>query len=662
MEQILLNNRYRLIQRIGIGGMAYVYEAEDTLLKRRVAVKILKEQYLEDAEFVNKFENEAQSAASLNHPNIVNIYDVGNEERDGKQLHYIVMELIEGSTLKEAIAAKGKMENEVIVRIAKQIAKALKCAHENKIVHRDIKPANILIMKSGDIKVADFGIARISSSSTITYTNSILGTVHYISPEQAKGRYTDHKSDIYSLGIVMYEMATGKVPFDADNSVGIAIKHIQEEAIPPREINQLIDPGLESIIHKCMEKNPNDRYDSVDDLIYDLSHYKNMDDTVLIKSARGGYAEESVGNSSPFDRSRRIGKNRKRAHKNEEAYYQSRYDQDEDEEEERSGGRWFPVVLGIIALLTILLVVAFFGRKNLESLNEVKTKVPAVVNLSEKEAVKLLEQNELKAKILERVYDAKVDAGQVVEQSIVEGTMVDKGSEIGLKISMGKESVTVPDLRNLTVSEAIERLQKDGFAVGETIHENSQDVEKDRIIRTEPGVGASVEAEARISIIVSDGPEKKKTVVPVLIGTDQDKALEAIRSANLTVGALKTENSRYDVGTVIKQSIKSGEKVDEGTAIDLVVSLGPAISESEEEKTKIYKVNVFPPDGKTSFILQVYDYNKSKEHPIFEETIDATKLNPNGSVTVKVKASSNAKLHFFIDGHSADASKVNKDE
>ena len=643
MEQILLNKRYRLIQRIGIGGMAYVYEAEDTLLKRRVAVKILKEQYLEDAEFVNKFEKEAQSAASLNHPNIVNIYDVGNEVRNGKQLHYIVMELIEGSTLKEAIATKGIMENEVIVKIASQIAKALKCAHEHNIVHRDIKPANILIMKSGDIKVADFGIARISSSSTITYTNSILGTVHYISPEQAKGRYTDHKSDIYSLGVVMYEMATGKVPFDADNSVGIAIKHIQEEPVPPIDLNKYLDPGLESIILKCMEKNPGDRYDRVDDLIYDLAHYKNMDDTVLIKTPSGVYEDNHLGKKARG-----------------EAYYQSRNYDDDDEyyEEDGKRNRWFPVILGIIALITIVLVVSLFGRKNLEDLNSAKTKVPAVVNLTESAAVKLLEDNGLKAKITDRVYDPKVDSGLVIDQSISEGTKLDKGSEVGLKISLGKESVKVPDLKNLTVAEAIDKLQKNGFTIGETNRENSTDVEKDHINRTEPAAGSQVESGARISLFVSDGPEKKTTVVPVLIGTDQNKALEALKSANLTIGKLDTENSRYDAGIVIKQSVKSGERIDEGTSIDLVVSLGPGVKDPEEQK-KSYKVNVFPPEGKSSFIFQVYDYKQSRENPIYEESIDSSRVNERGSVTVKFTAQSNAKLHFFIDGQPADSSKVN---
>lgn len=266
-----LGNRYNIIEKVGTGGMAYVYKAEDKILKRLVAIKVLKEQFIEDQEFSKKFEIEAQSAARLSHPNIVNVYDVGTDRIDDRIIHYIVMEYINGRTLKDLIREKGKLSTTEAVSYSKQIASALDLAHRNGIIHRDIKPQNIMINDEGMVKVTDFGIARISSSATITYTSSILGTVHYISPEQAKGSFIDYKSDIYSLGIVMYEMLTGRVPFDAENSVGIALAHIHEKVEAPRILNPSISPRLNSIVLKALEKNPENRFSSCRELIRALN-------------------------------------------------------------------------------------------------------------------------------------------------------------------------------------------------------------------------------------------------------------------------------------------------------------------------------------------------------------------------------------------------------
>lgn len=250
----ILNGRYEIIEKVGIGGMAIVYKAKDIYLKRIVAVKVLKEQYLEDKEFIKKFVIEAQSVANLNNQNIVKIYDVGQHIEDGKIYNYIVMEYIKGKTLNELIKDKGRLNSNAVVSISKQIASALDCAHKHHIIHRDIKPHNIIIDENLNVKVTDFGIARIATSSTITYTSSVLGTVHYISPEQAKGKFIDEKSDIYSLGVVMYEMVTGRVPFDTDNAVGIAMQHINEPLVEPIKLVPNLEPWLNATIVKCMEK------------------------------------------------------------------------------------------------------------------------------------------------------------------------------------------------------------------------------------------------------------------------------------------------------------------------------------------------------------------------------------------------------------------------
>ena len=299
MDNIILGNRYQLDKLIGVGGMAKVYKATDRLLQRQVAIKILKDQYAEDDEFVKKFSNEALSAARLSHVNIVSVYDIGEDLVSGKKIHYIVMEYVDGETLKDLIDSKDLISNHDIIDYSVQIAQALSSAHQSNIVHRDIKPQNILMDKFGLLKVTDFGIARVSTNATITYTSSILGTVHYISPEQAKGKFVDEKSDLYSLGVVMYEMATGRVPFDADNSVGIAVMHIQDEPEEPKTINPNISDRLNAIIMKLLNKNPQDRFSNAKELIKALED-ENYDLGIVKKEDTAKIPMDEVGEETKF--------------------------------------------------------------------------------------------------------------------------------------------------------------------------------------------------------------------------------------------------------------------------------------------------------------------------------------------------------------------------
>lgn len=371
-----LGNRYNIIEKVGTGGMAYVYKAEDKILKRLVAIKVLKEQFIEDQEFSKKFEIEAQSAARLSHPNIVNVYDVGTDRIDDRIIHYIVMEYINGRTLKDLIREKGKLSTTEAVSYSKQIASALDLAHRNGIIHRDIKPQNIMINDEGMVKVTDFGIARISSSATITYTSSILGTVHYISPEQAKGSFIDYKSDIYSLGIVMYEMLTGRVPFDAENSVGIALAHIHEKVEAPRILNPSISPRLNSIVLKALEKNPENRFSSCRELIRALNSRDIFSD---------------ISNRAVYN------PNSKRKIKKKVAIYKTDHQQERaDKKNQKNKKNVFLKILASLIIISILFFVAR-GLSNTFKKNEVE--IPSVVNKSEAEALALILNSNLKYSI-----------------------------------------------------------------------------------------------------------------------------------------------------------------------------------------------------------------------------------------------------------------------
>ena len=643
MKPILLNNRYRLAQRIGQGGMAYVYEAEDLVLKRKVAVKILKEQYLEDEEFVQKFENEALAAASLNHPNVVNVYDVGREPFDDRVLHYIVMELIEGTTLKEAIRTHGIMSSAVVAKTGQQIALALARAHEVHLVHRDIKPANILITKSGDIKVADFGIARITSSSTVTFTNNILGTVHYISPEQAKGQPVDAQSDIYSLGIVMYEMATGKVPFDAETSVGIAMKQIQEQPVAPIEQNPSLHPGLNRIILRCLEKNPEDRYASAEELAEALDNYHDFDDTVFLPSAS---SREETGNTPVVPV--------------QEAVYQSRGVRTPIEKKAKKVNIR-TISLVAVAIIVVLLTVFFFYQKQQREKDRYAM-VPAVINLEEKNALDQLAKNDLKGAVTERRPDEEVEEGIVIDQSIMSGTPVEKGTTINLVVSSGKKQKPVPDVSGKSIEEATKILQEAGFRIGQTKMVFDEHAEKNQVVGTEPSAGAEAENGSRIVLIVSKGKEAVMTVVPVLLNKTQNQALAEINAAGLKLEKVNTAFSSYPSGTVISQSIAAGTQVEQNSAITITVSMGEETSSSEDNTTKkmIYKTRIYPPAGKETFEVTIYDLNESRDEPVFKKIFNASDANGEGYISADVEAMEGAQFSIYIDGVLAEANRQNK--
>ena len=493
----ILNGRYEIIEKVGIGGMAIVYKAKDIYLKRIVAVKVLKEQYLDDKEFIKKFVIEAQSVANLNNQNIVKIYDVGQHIEDGKIFNYIVMEYINGKTLNELIKDNGRLNSTAVVSISKQIANALDCAHKHHIIHRDIKPHNIIIDENLNVKVTDFGIARIATSSTITYTSSVLGTVHYISPEQAKGKFIDEKSDIYSLGVVMYEMVTGRVPFDTDNAVGIAMQHINEPLVEPIKLVPNLEPWLNSIIVKCMEKTPENRFDSASSLIKALDD-KHIDNNQKVtfndNSDRAIYRESVYKTSKAKDSNKPIIRN---SNKNREQL------------NKKKGIFDYSITYVILALL-IIASVFFIYRLAVSNKATDNVKVPAVTGLDKDEAIKLLKEKKLNGLIVKTVNDDSVEAGKIVEQSPAANSEVKEGTNVELTVSVGKNKTIVPNLSNIDLDKVEDILSKSNLSLGKVERKYDDKVDENKIISQSVNFGEEVEKGTKIDIVVSRGKEDKK--------------------------------------------------------------------------------------------------------------------------------------------------------
>lgn len=654
MDKIILDNRYEIIQQIGVGGMAKVYKAKDRLLDRFVAIKVLKEQYAEDDEFLKKFNNEAQSAAKLNHINIVNVYDIGQDLFEGKKIYYIVMEYVEGETLKDLIDSEGQLSNHDIIDYSVQIAQALKSAHNSGIIHRDIKPQNILIDKYGLAKVTDFGIARVSSNATITYTSSILGTVHYISPEQAKGKIVDEKSDLYSLGAVMYEMATGKVPFDADNSVGIAVMHIQDKAKPAKELNPNLSDHLNYIIMKLLEKEPANRFLNASELIDSLenpqvnNYDKSMEETAKIPIV------------VPNKEQKKKKAEKKTKKKEEEAVYVSPTD-----EETPSTKKDKPIKLWPIALLALILVgaVYYFLSRPTDS----QIEMPTVINLTQEKAVKELEKRGLKANILRTEESDEYDKGKVMKQDPEANTKVDKGTIVNLVISAGRE-VAVPDLSGLTVAEAEEALKDVGLSIGRTSTEYDDIVAKDLILKQDPKPDTNIQAGSKVDVVVSAGAEEKivNVEVPNLLGIDENQAINLISQYGLTLRNIDYKESEdVEKGLVMSQSITSGTQVAEGSNIDIVISTGkkenpPKENQGEEKPKNVdLKLNIYT--GNDNFNVKIFklDENGKRSDILYNQNHSREDLDEQAVLNLNFQSIENTQFEVLVDEESYGVYTVN---
>ena len=558
MVQRVLDQRYELMELVGSGGMADVYKAQDKLLNRPVAVKILHEQFRRDAEFIGKFHREAQAAARLSHPNIVNIFDVGIFGDD----HYIVMEYVPGDTLKNLIHRMGHLPVEDALRIAREIAEALAMAHANNIVHCDIKPHNILMMENGHAKVADFGIARAVTESTMTYSGNVVGSVHYFSPEQAKGSYITPKSDVYSLGVVLYEMLTGKLPFTGETPVGIAMKHLQEEPVPVRQLNPDIPPIVEAIVMKAMSKDPAVRPDSAE-MFRDLQEAEHIVHGSVTMPAPDPYATQVIP---------RMQEDMPAAH--------ARNDTGRVPEGKRSS---FPSKIFLAGLVMVLFlgffVGAFISFGKFWSTEEVI--VPDVVGKQMTLARQILEDNHLRVSVAE-AYDATVPPGQVVSQSPEASATVKTERLVTIYVSKGGEDMEMPDLKGLSRSAAETRILKMGLKMG-SIYEKHSSEEGGTVIATDPPGGTKIHKGTTVDFTVSKGEKTKKVPVPDVTGSTLEAARSSITAKGLRVGSITKQTSKQAEGTVVSQSPVGGE-VDEGSSIDLVVAEPETVKEKEKVK------------------------------------------------------------------------------
>ena len=565
----VLNNRYEIIKKIGVGGMATVYKARCNVLNRYVAVKVLREEFITDEEFIKRFNSEAQAAASLTHPNIVSIYDVAN---DGN-IYYIVMELIKGKTLKEIIDTDGVLSWKWSVNIAIQIAQALEVAHRNNIIHRDIKPHNIIITEDGVAKVTDFGIAKAVSNSTITAFGATIGSVHYFSPEHAKGGYTDAKSDIYSLGVVLYEMLTGKVPFDADTPVSIALKHMQEEAVEPIKLNPNIPQSLNDIIMKAMKKEPSERYMSATEMLEDLrevlknpdgNFVRMADDVTIARTQRVPTINSNTGETSKKEEFQEVEKKK--------SFF--------------SEHKALKIALIVVLVIGIFVGAIFAGYSILNASKPKEVQIPNLVGMTQEEAQSTLLGLNLKYKVIEERYDEEIEADVIIQQDpkFIENFNVLEESTVEVVVSKGKEIVVVPTVVGKTQEEAEQELEELGLKV-EIIEENNDKVEAGYVIKQEPVEGEEVAGKSTVKVYVSKGV--KMVTVPNLIGKSLDEAKKLIEDAELTLEAVITEtDTTKDDNTIIKQTLEATKEVEVGTEITITVNSLPQI------KTGTVNINV----------------------------------------------------------------------
>ena len=595
-DGIVLGKRYEVLSKVGAGGMADVYKGRDQMLNRYVAIKVLKKEFREDENFVRKFRSEAQASAGLLHPNVVNVYDVGED----RGLYYMVMELVEGITLKEYIEKKGRLSHKEVISIAIQMCSGIGAAHAAGIIHRDIKPQNIIISKDGKVKVTDFGIAKAVTSNTIS-TNA-MGSVHYTSPEQARGGFSDQKSDIYSIGITLYEMVTGQVPFDGDSTVSVAIKHLQEEITAPSELVSDIPYSLEQIILKCTQKNAERRYPNTDELIQDLKRSLVDPDGEFVVIPPLGNADTLIITDEELDE---IQNSYDEDEYDEDEYDEDEYDEDEYDEDEydedeydvddgkRGKGsdevnpkmkKLTRILTVVVAIIIAFIVIFAIGRAagifriGPESPNETEdmVEVPNVVGMTEDDAKETLNDEGLGFKVVSREESKEYEKGRVSEQKTEAGEEVAKNTTIEVVVSSGLvgDSITVPDVSGMTEDEAQSALENAGFRNISSEFTYHDSVPSGQVIGTTPEANAEATEDTEIVMQVSKGAERK--TVPNVVGQKDADAQNAIKSAGLSVGTVTYEYSdSVAQGIVISQSVDGGKKVSAGTTVDLVISNGP---------------------------------------------------------------------------------------
>lgn len=632
LEGRLLGNRYEILEKVGNGGMATVYKAKCHVLNRFVAVKVLREEFTTDEEFVKRFNTEAQSAASLTHPNIVSVYDVGSEG----DLHYIVMELIKGKTLKDIINEDGSLSWKWSVNVAIQIASALETAHKNNIVHRDIKPHNIIITEDGIAKVTDFGIAKAVSNSTITAFGSTIGSVHYFSPEHARGGFTDAKSDLYSLGVVLYEMVTGKVPFNADTPVSVALKHMQEKPKEPMELNPSVPKSVNDIIMKAMQKDVNLRYQTATEMLKDLSR--------SIKNPNGDFVVmERADNDFPTQRLSTI------------------YDKSEVKEEKKEKGlkgfiknhKVLCITFGAILLFAITILITTLL---LNATAKKDVQVPELVGMDQVQAEAKVKELKLEMVVGGEKYDKDVPAGSIISQdpAYMPNYTIKEKSTITVIISKGRNVVTVPKVVGLTKDEAVAELEALGLLVNIT-EEYDKKVEAGIVIEQDVKQDTEIDAGETVTIKVSKGIEK--VTVPDLLGKTEEEAKKLIKDNGLKLKTTATaEDTTKNDGVVLKQSLEAGTEVEKDSSITITVNV------LQQQKEGTVNVNVksvlngkveYEEDGVTPVKVEL-------KITVGNDTVYKEKVDPRvESISQKISGKGTVEVKVYIDGILKDTQQIN---
>lgn len=588
----LFGGRYEVLEQIGSGGMAIVYKAKDMLLNRVVTIKVLREQFLTDDEFIRRFRREAQSAASLSHPNIVSIYDVG---KDGN-VEYIVMEYIEGRTLKEIIRDYAPLSTEHAINLARQIGEAIRHAHEHHIIHRDIKPQNILVTADGRAKVTDFGIARAVSAATVTHTGDIVGSVHYLSPEQAKGIQSNEQSDIYSLGIILYELLTGKVPYDGETPIAIALKHLQEQALLPSKVNPRIGKDLEAVIMRAIAKSSETRYATAKEFLDDLDHVQagrplaakpfppesgDMEATQIHRSLVQAISAETAGvkdGKAPLKRK-----------------------------------RW-PWVLGVSLVLLLILVGGGLWLRSY--IRTATTTVPNLAGLTVAEAG--IQVQNAKLQLDQNVsddYSDTVEKGKIISQLPEANSIVKVGREIKIVVSKGQEILKFPALKGQNISQdnAITLLQNSGFTATPTIEtRNDPTVPAGIVIDQDPAPNSQWAKNGSIHLVISGGPQLQTIKMPNVIGRSSTDARNILEQNQLVVGQIESQNSNvYPADVVISTNPQPDAQVQQGAQVTMVVSRGPGpLAQQIDQKVILASLlHVVPNDGKPHDVsIRLNDY------------------------------------------------------
>ena len=618
----VLSDRYEILENIGSGGMAHVYKAHCRKLNRNVAIKVLRSEFTGDEAFMRRFVTEAQAAAAISHANIVAVYDVCSVG----DLHYIVMELIAGKTLKEYIAERGALDWKEAVQLELQICAALECAHKHNIIHQDIKPQNMLITEDGTLKVTDFGIARATGSSTTVAgeAGGALGSVHYCSPEQARGGFTDAKSDLYSAGVVFYEMLTGKVPFDADTPVAVAMKHMNETVVPVTEQKPGLPADLDAIIAKSINKEKRCRYASATEMIQDLEN-------VLQGAAVAPAAEEEA--NAPRRRQRK-----------------GSSDSGKKKMKLKKSDIW--IMIGSV-FCAIALVVGIFvlfmssgGQRN-------EVKVPKLLELTQEQAEETLKKSKLKMEIEEIVYDTKYEEGIVVEQNPIPGKTVQKGFKVKVRVSGGEPDLKIPSVVNMPVDDAVEELESFGFKVVRR-SQYSDTLPKDAVVRQNPEGGKDAQKGDTVTIYVNDQIEEGE--VPNLKGLTVAAAKSNLEAAGFKLGSITEEASEIEKGLVIRQSPQSGTPAEKGDSISIVVSSGkeeekpPVEPQEPEEQVKVKTISIPVPQNKDTTRIRVVA-NGTVIH-------DAMHSKTEGTFDLRVTGKSEALLEIYHDDAYKGVQKI----